>query len=158
MRIVLCSGVGRGPTPIAAFAAALFETGAAHYNFIHLSSAIPIGAVIERGRYRAPAHEFGWRKFAVISERRVTTPGEQAWAGLGWVQDAEGKGIFVEIQGSSEAAAKADIISSLETMIVHSGLSVGPIRHELVGIRCEDQPVCALVLAVFEGRGDWPAP
>ena len=41
MKIRLSSGRGEGPTPLAAFDAALLDAGVSNYNLLPLSSVIP---------------------------------------------------------------------------------------------------------------------
>jgi arginine decarboxylase len=96
--IRLTPGVGSGPTELAAFDAALMDAGVANYNLICLSSVIPPGSEIERGRYRTPAHEYGRRLYVVLSQMRQSTPGAWAHAGIGWMQNSERRhGLFVEL-------------------------------------------------------------
>jgi arginine decarboxylase len=44
LEIQVTTGTGEGPTPLAAFDAALLDAGVANYNLILLSSVIPAGA------------------------------------------------------------------------------------------------------------------
>jgi arginine decarboxylase len=46
--IQVTTGTGEGPTPLAAFDAALLDAGVANYNLICLSSVIPEASVIRR--------------------------------------------------------------------------------------------------------------
>jgi hypothetical protein len=61
LRIRLCSGSGEGPTPLAAFDAALMDAGVADHNLLCLSSVIPPNAIVElhhrdRGRLEHDLH------------------------------------------------------------------------------------------------------
>ncbi len=99
MDIHVGSGVGLGPTKMAAFDAALYMAGAANYNLLRLSSVIPPGSNVVAYEASIPELPGKWgdRLYAVMAEMRVDTPNVEAWAGIGWVQDAEtGKGLFVE--------------------------------------------------------------
>jgi len=154
MKIVVTHGVGRGPTPLAAFDAALLASGVENYNLITLSSVIPPGATIECSPYKSPPAEYGHRLYVVMAQQRATREGEEAWAGVGWTQDeGDGRGLFVECEGTSEGAVRSDIESTLEAMIASRDLAYGPIRSEVSGIRCCGEHVCALVLAVYESEG-----
>ena len=53
LTIHLSSGSGKGPTPLAAFHAALVQAGVANYHLLCLSSVIPPNARIVRTRHRA---------------------------------------------------------------------------------------------------------
>jgi pyruvoyl-dependent arginine decarboxylase len=55
MNIHLSSGVGAGPTELAAFDAALMDAGLANYNLLCLSSVIPPNARIVHARMVAGA-------------------------------------------------------------------------------------------------------
>src|SRR5262245_36782131 len=98
LRIAIGVGVGEGPTPLAAFDAALVDAGVANYNLIGLSSVIPPAATLVRERHVAPAADYGRRLYVVMSQMREGRPGHVAHAGIGWIQDpASGRGLFVEM-------------------------------------------------------------
>ncbi len=154
MKIIITSGTGTGPTPLAAFDAALFAAGVANYNLIPLSSIIPPGSIVKRGRFTKPADEYGRRLYVVMAARKETHPGKHAWAGLGWTQlKADGRGLFVEQSGSSRKEVKTAIHATLEAMIATRGISFGTPHMQSVGVKCEGQPVCALAIAVFKSEG-----
>lgn len=159
MRIVVASGVGEGPTHIAAFDAALFDAGVANYNLIQLSSIIPPGCVVERARYETPDAEYGRRLYVVMTRCHAHQPGAMAWAGVGWAQErpGDGRGLFVELHGESEQAVCAGLTASLEAMTARRERSFGPIQHQLAGIECRGRPVCALVVAVYASE-EWNDP
>ena len=154
MKITITTGTGSGPTALAAFDAALLQSGVGNYNLIPLSSVIPPSSELQQGCYIAPVSEFGHRLYVVISSQQATEPGAEAWAGLGWVQDTSGKGLFVEHHGLNEAGVSQDIHRSLSAMVANrSHDQYGSICSRLVGITCEKQPVCAVVIAVYENQG-----
>jgi arginine decarboxylase len=99
----------------------------------------------------ASSDEIGHKLYVVISQKVETVPGKSAWAGIGWTQENEkGRGLFVEHHGSDKIKLQNDIISSLEFMKTKRSLQYGDIEHEIIGIECKDDPVCAVVLAVFQ--------
>lgn len=154
MKITITTGTGSGPTPLAAFDAALLQSGVGNYNLIPLSSVIPPNSELQLGNYVAPTSEFGHRLYVVISSQQAIEPGVEAWAGLGWVQDTSGKGLFVEHHGLSEAKVSQDIDRSLSAMVANrSHDQYGSICSRLVGITCETQPVSAVAIAVYESQG-----
>ncbi len=155
MKIYITSGIGAGPTKLAAFDAALNVAGVANYNLIRLSSVVPLDTSIILLNTALPARDlpgkWGDRLYIVLSEKRVDTPNIEAWAGLGWVQDKKsGKGLFVEHDGENEAAVRRDITQSLEALMATRNVNFGPIQMKVVGQVCKHAPVCALAVAVFQ--------
>lgn len=156
LNIQVATGIGRGPTKIAAFDAALREAGVHNYNLIYLSSVVPPGSVIttlDHGKPATPDGGWGDRLYVVMANERVDQPGDQAWAGVGWVQQEGGtKGLFVEHEGHSEAQVRKDIKDSLDSLCAGRPETFGPQQSVVRGAVCEsaDVPVCALVVAVFE--------
>jgi arginine decarboxylase len=154
MRIYLTTGTGEGPTPLAAFDAALLNAGVANYNLICLSSVIPAGGEIHRAKYLPSGDEYGHRLYVVMSRHEEQRRGETAWAGVGWTQDENsGRGLFVELHGSDRDRLEADIRITLESMVASRPLAYGPIESEIAGIECRERPVCALVIAVYQSQG-----
>ena len=104
----IARAIGRARTELAAFDAALVTVRVASYNLIRLSSVIPPNReVIDVDRCPLDDHgAWGDRLYCVYAGQRTSTPGEQVWAGVGWVQDDRtGRGLFVEHEGSSESAS-----------------------------------------------------
>jgi len=161
MNIHLATGIGSGPTTLAAFDSALNITGIANYNILRLSSVIPpqTNITIHPQGEAVPSAVMpgGWgdRLYVVMAEIRVATPGTQAWAGIGWVQDPEtNKGLFVEHEGNSEAQVRQDITDSLNALMETRGVDFGEISMCVVGGTCEDNPICAMAVAVYQAS-DW---
>lgn len=153
--IPVAGAVGDGPTPVAAFDAALLKLGIANLNLIRLSSVIPTGARIEVALDDRPpmvATEAGWgdRHYVVYADARAENPGEVAAACVGWVQNPDtGAGLFVEIEGNDEELVREQVAASLRAMVEARDIQVGPPTLMSRSIRCVDQPVCALVVASF---------
>lgn len=157
MRIKIVSAVGRAPTGLAAFDAALRNAGVENYNLIALSSVIPTGAVLERAPFATSAGEYGHRLYVVIARHETTQVGKEVWAGLGWTQEWEsGRGLFVELHGSSKRDVENAIEITLESMKQARPYEYGKNETEIVGITCETDPVCALAIAVYSSEG-WDA-
>ncbi len=159
MNIHIASGTGTGPTTLAAFDSALNDAGIANYNLLRLSSVIPPESSIvqHQDTIEKSILPGGWgdRLYVVMAEQRVETPNEEAWAGIGWVQDKEtGKGLFVEHEGGSESKVRNDIEQSLASLMQTRGINFGPVQMQLVGKTCVDHPVCAMVVAVYQAS-DW---
>lgn len=159
MDIHVASGIGTGPTKMAAFDSALNKSGVANYNLIRLSSVIPADSKVINHKQSIPklSGKWGDRLYVVLAEIRVDTPNVEAWAGIGWVQDDKtGKGLFVEHEGLSKQAVEKDIEQSLTALMETRGVNFGAIRMKVIGTTCEHQPVCALVIAVFQAT-NWPS-
>lgn len=153
MKIQIASTVGTGPTELAAFDSALRNVGLADYNLIALSSVIPTDAKIQRDVVVASPDEYGHRLYLVMARDHVEEVGEECWAGLGWTQDSEtGRGLFVEIHGGSRREVDENIDATLDSMKPARPYDFGENEREVVGIRCEGDPVCALVVAVYESE------
>ena len=151
--ITLARGIGRGPTPLAAFDTALLDAGVANYNLICLSSVIPPGSRIERRRWVTPPQEWGQRLYCVLSQLREDRPGHWAHAGIGWVHDdGGGHGLFVELHDDDRERLERDLHRTLESMQSNRGMSIGPVHTGIASVLCEDEPVCALVIAVYASQ------
>lgn len=160
MNIHITSSVGTGPTTLAAFDQALFNAGIANYNLLRLSSVVPPATVLTQHQKSGIPTEimpgqWGDRLYVVMAEQREATHNAEAWAGIGWVQDAEsGKGLFVEHEGSSEAAVRSDITESLTALMKTRNIDLGPINMQVVGQTCTDDPICSMVVAIYQAS-DW---
>jgi arginine decarboxylase len=154
MKIQIAKGIGTGPTELSAFDAALVDSGVANFNLLYLSSVLPPGSNIEICKDKAsPKGSWGDRLYLVIAQKRTIQRNQEVWAGIGWVQDKETKkGLLVEHEGHNEAEVRADIENSLQGLMVNRNANFGPTHMVVTGVRCEDRPVCALVVAVFESH------
>jgi len=148
--ITLATGLGAGPTPLAAFDAALRDAGVANYNLICLSSVIPPGSVIERRKWVTPREDWGRRLYCVLSEMREDRPGRSAHAGIGWVRDADsGAGLFVELHDEQRERLESDLRATLRSMQAGRGIRFGEPETAIASATCEGPPVCALTIAVY---------
>lgn len=156
MIIKVSAGIGIGPTQLSAFDSALNDAGVANYNLIRLSSVIPPKSEIQVSKQSLKnlPGQWGDRLYVVMAEQRAHIPNEEAWAGIGWVQDKKtGKGLFVEHEGSSEKSVRNDIAQSLEALMATRNVDFGKINMEVVGTTCKHLPVCAMVVAVYQASG-----
>ena len=159
MKIHITTGLGNGPTTLSAFDAALNDAGIANYNLIRLSSVIPPNTELVHHDDTIPADlmpgNWGDRLYVVMAEQRADTPNEEAWAGVGWVQEKEsGKGLFVEHEGTSELKVRRDIEQSLNALMATRNVDFGEPQMKVVGKTCTHHPVCAMVVAVYQAS-DW---
>ncbi len=158
MKIQISSGLGTGPTKLAAFDSSLNAAGVANFNLLKLSSVIPPKSEIVIRKDGEPSKvpgNWGDKLYVVMAETRVDTPNVEAWAGIGWVQDKKTRrGLFVEHEGNSEEAVRRDIKQSLEALMATRNVDFGNINMHVVGLVCTHYPVCALVVAVYKSS-DW---
>lgn len=160
MLIHVTSGIGKGPTKLSAFDAALNHAGIANYNLIYLSSVIPEKSEIKIHNGSGVASrempgKWGDRLYVVMAEKRINTANAEAWAGIGWVQDKKtGKGLFVEHAGNSEREVKKDIEQTLEALMATRNVDFGEIQMKVVGATCTHQPLSVLAAAVYQAS-DW---
>jgi arginine decarboxylase len=84
------------------------------------------------------------------------------WAGIGWVQDESGRGLLVEHHAGNEETLQSLIGASLDGLCANRGIEFPSRGVRVAGATCDDGPVCALVVAVFEAAewrsGRRPAP
>lgn len=152
MQIQVSEGVGVGPTELSAFDQALVKAGVANYNLICLSSVLPPRSDVSIVD-KPPKIEGNWgdRLYLVMAQMRTSRRNQEAWAGIGWIQDLKTKkGLLVEHEGHTEAEVRADIANSLAALAENRNMTFGPPQMHIVGTTCLDMPVCALVVAVFE--------
>jgi arginine decarboxylase len=148
---VVCA-TGTGGTPLSAFHEALVAVDLGHYNLVRLSSVIPPGTGVDAtGKTPVPVGQWGDRLYCVYAEQRATTPGEQAWAGIGWVQRHDGGGgLFVEHEGTSEEFVANSIRTSLRDLVAGREDEFTEPEWVLNGAFCTGEPVCSLVVAPYE--------
>jgi|SRR3989344_846606 len=149
MEIIVTGAIGKGKTLLSAFDDALFEAGAANYNLIKLSSIIPIGARIKKKKIKSIAKEYGFKLYAVYNYK-IAAKNEYAWAGLGWFQEEDERGIFVEHNGSSK--------EKVENLIKDSILELqrrrkykGKYNKLIIGKKNKSNNfICSLVIAKYK--------
>jgi arginine decarboxylase len=151
MILHMSAAIGAGDTELAAFDDALLKVGAANYNLVRLSSVIPPGTTVAEidGAMPSPGGTWGDRLYVVYAEQRAASPGDEVWAGVGWVQDESGRGLFVEHEGPSESGVRSDLAASLEQLQRGRGIHFGTMRQRVIGATVTDRPLCALVLCAY---------
>jgi arginine decarboxylase len=151
-QIPVVRATGRGGTVLSAFHEALVAVDLGYYNLVRLSSVIPPRTKVDvTGKAPAPAGQWGDRLYCVYADQRATAPGEQAWAGIGWVQRHDGGGgLFVEHEGSSEDFVTHAISTSLRDLVAGREDEFAPPEWVVNGAVCTGEPVCSLVIAAYE--------
>jgi len=152
MNIQISEGIGIGPTELSAFDHALVHAGVANYNLIYLSSVLPPNSKVSvETEPKRPEGTWGDRLYVVMAQKRISQRNQEAWAGIGWMQDPESRqGLLVEHEGHSESEVRADIANSLTALARNRHMVFSEQHMHVVGTRCIDLPACALVVAVFE--------
>ena len=151
-QIPVVRATGNGSTSLSAFHDALVKVDAGYYNLLRLSSVIPPRTAIDAsGATPVPTGQWGDRLYCVYAEQRATVEGDEAWAGIGWVQRNDGGGgLFVEHEGDSEAYVRDAITMSLRDLVAGREDEFQPPQWLLNGAVCTDRPICSLVLAAYE--------
>ena len=93
----------------------------------------------------------GDRLYCVYAEAYASTPGDQAWAGVGWSyrDDDSGDGLFVEHHAMTESSLEHDLHLSLADMSEGRGGRFGGAAIQTAGVECTGHPACALVIATY---------
>jgi len=162
--ITVTSAVGSGVTGMSAFDAALDSAGIGNFNLVQLSSVIPAGSSIDDldGAAVTVDGEWGDRLYIVMAKAVVEEFGDEAWAGIGWVQQEDSrKGLFVEHSSPTKSYLQSELMNSLGSMCERRGEDFESIHYHLRGTICVGQPVCAVVVAIFEPQAwvsEWAPP
>lgn len=149
LSIGIRTAAGNGRTLLSAFDAALLKAGVANFNLIRLSSVIPQPAVLSWTNDPLPGRH-GDKLYCVYAAAFAEHPGETAWAGIGWVRDAAGNGLFVEHSAGSEDDLRELIHLSLEDLARNRGGGYGEVETAIVSAHHGDRPACALALASYQ--------
>ncbi|WP_299052927.1 pyruvoyl-dependent arginine decarboxylase [uncultured Nocardioides sp.] len=153
-RISVRAARGSGRTPLSAFDDALHRAGVSNLNLLTLSSVVPPGVVVEVDD--TPVHleaGHGDRLYCVLAVGHAELRGQTAWAGLGWVNDPEHGGLFVEHHSGAEESVRELIDLTLADMAERRGTSY-PVQDAcVIDAHCDDRPVCALVVATYDVVG-----
>ncbi|HSX47811.1 MAG TPA: pyruvoyl-dependent arginine decarboxylase, partial [Patescibacteria group bacterium] len=110
--------------------------------------------VIYKQKPDIPNSRWGDRLYVVMAQKRTSQRNQEIWAGIGWIQDKKtGEGLLVEHEGHSETEVRADIDHSLMALAKNRNLNLGPHNVHVIGTKCENLPVCAVAIAVFQSTG-----
>ncbi|NJC68558.1 pyruvoyl-dependent arginine decarboxylase [Planosporangium thailandense] len=151
-QIPVVRATGTGGTTLSAFHDALVAVDLGFYNLVRLSSVIPPNTGVDTtGKTPVPVGQWGDRLYCVYAQQSATSPGEQAWAGIGWVRRHDGGGgLFVEHEGTSEGFVVNAIRTSLRDLVAGREDEFTAPEWAVNGAVCTDQPVCSLVVAAYE--------
>ena len=159
--ILLGAAIGRGHTELSAFDDALHRVGVGDVNLVRLSSVVPPQAQVEvvvDGSVAPAGTTWGDRLYCVYAAQVASSPGEQAWAGIGWMRGDAGPkvgGLFVEHEAADEATVHRLITTSLDDMARRRAQEFAPATRHVIGASCErpGEAVCALVIAAYAASG-----
>jgi arginine decarboxylase len=148
--LLITSRAGEARTELAVLDAALLSAGVGNFNLIRLSSVIPAGSTIVEKRPELPASEWGYRLYVVRAETGTSQVGAEAWAGIGWTRTQRPDVDYSwSMKGGSGRVVESLIQNSLASMRASREDTFGSVQMVTRGVRCNDQPVCAAVPAVY---------
>lgn len=125
--IHISTGVGTGPTELAAYDAALAAANVHDYNLVAVSSVIPPGATLRRVDSIPPLGAPGGQLFVV--ESVATGSGAVPVAALlGWTE-REGQGLFYEAAGADTAVLRDRVEQGLRAGCRLRGWELPPLAH-----------------------------
>ncbi len=161
MNITISTGKGQGKTLLSAFDSALYDAGVSNYNLIVLSSIIPPGTMIKQQKYKTPENEYGHKLYIVMSEKRSRESGRYIGAAVGWCQEEDGRGIFVEhsfIENSEDMVKvqlEDEVKKSLSDLCHLRGYSFTPkkMNIKMCVTKVTDMPSSVLVVAIYKAEG-----
>ena len=113
--IHVVSGVGTGPTEMAAYDAALADGNLHNYNLVGVSSVIPAEATV-RVVDAAPDLGPAGNRLTVVQGRAVAAPdsaADEIAAAIGWAT-GPGPGLFYEAAGEDPAAVERAVEDGLD--------------------------------------------
>jgi arginine decarboxylase len=164
MEVTVAAGVGRGPTELSAFDAALAGAGVADYNLVTVSSVLPAEASVRvvdtvpdlgpaGGRLTVVLAETAAPPTATVETRTAepVAPAEEPdlVAGLGWAT-GPGPGLFYEATGSEPAAVRERLSRGVDAAAELRDWTL-PDRETLLApaARAPDAHVAAVVVAAY---------
>jgi arginine decarboxylase len=140
-------GSATGPTPMAAYDAALAEANLHNYNLVPVSSVVPSDADIEAVG-TAPDLGPAGNRLTVVQAKAVTAGPGRATAGLGWAS-GPGPGLFYEATGAEEAVVRERVMEGLAAGAELREWVLPETETEVVSGRTESGYVAAVVLAAY---------
>jgi arginine decarboxylase len=153
MEIIITKGKGTGQTRLSAFDDALHNAGIADFNLISISSIIPPGTRVIARKIKKRRRNFGDKLYVVLSKASQVDIGKESWAGIGWVQAKDGRGMFVEHTAESKTDVTRLIKKSLKDMMRYRSEQFSLPKYITSGMICKDLPVSAVVAAVYKSEG-----
>lgn len=148
LSIHLASGAAQGPTPQAAFDAALKDAGVTRCSRLRQSSLIPPYSTIVRAKHRTLPDDPDRQRYVVMSQMQQSRPGQHAHAGLGWVQRGDdGRGLFIDLHDDVRERLERDLHAAFGAIAHFRDAAYGPVQTAFASRLCNGLPVCALVVA-----------
>lgn len=161
MNVFISKGKGHGNTSLSAFDAALKDAGVFNYNLIVLSSIIPKGTKINLKKFKSKKDEYGYKLYVIKAEKRGGEVGLVVGAALGWYQEIDGRGAFVEhtetgrTEQEVEGKLKEDVEKSIMDLCKSRKFKFDRKKLEILTsiTKVRKRPACALVIAVYQSEG-----
>ena len=143
-------GVGRGPTRLSAYDAALAEAGVHDYNLRQLSSVIPAGATVEEVG-TVPDLGPGGQGLHVVEASAVGRNGPQT-AVLAWARSPDGPGLFYEAGASEPSSAVVEeVLTGIDAGIDLRDRPYGEPRTRVVTVDAAEGHVSERAAGVADG-------
>ncbi|MFB6107148.1 MAG: pyruvoyl-dependent arginine decarboxylase [Halobacteriaceae archaeon] len=151
-------GTGSGPTPMAAYDAALADANVHDYNLVRVSSVVPADAdLVEAGT--APSLGAIGDRLTVVEARGTAVGPDRAGASLVWGRRAGGAGLFYEASVSDAPPGEPPDAERRASEGLAAGRTLREWEFVETGARTvtvdpePDDHGAAVVVAVY-GRGD----
>ncbi len=152
-------GTGEGPTEMASYDAALADAGIENYNLVPVSSIVPAGAEIDPVGTAPDLGPAGER--LTVVEGRATAPpaatgaADTVSAGLGWVRDDDGPGLFYESAGrASPDEVSRRVIEGLESGQELRDWAFGDPEYQVVSADVAENKHATVVVLAAYGRSE----
>jgi pyruvoyl-dependent arginine decarboxylase (PvlArgDC) len=152
VEIIITQGQGLGHTPASALDAALLDAGIGNFNLVRTGSAIPPGSVVTAVKYSAARGQWGNRLYVLTASGVALVSQTEMWAGIGWVQAGDGRGLLVRHTDPSQENVVNEIQTTLRDLVGTRKEKFGPVRYVVQHVKCIEEPVCCLVAAVFRSE------
>lgn len=144
MKIQVTYGAYEGRDRLESYTLALLDAGVIG-RFIQRPSLIPPGTEVEIEKRKGDKGICTY--YGVMSHAYQNIPEKCAFAGIGWIQDRRGNGIFMRSYGGSEEEVSEDLGRQLKVLVPQTS---GPkIDMKVIGITCQSKPVSAVVCAIY---------
>jgi arginine decarboxylase len=140
-------GGGGGPTATASYDAALADAGVHDYNLVTVSSVIPAGPPVEAVGTAPDLGPVGNR--LTVVQGRATVEEGAACAGLGWLRDGDGSGVFYEASGTDPETVRETVEGGLDASCVLRDWTPTDRGGKYVTASDEREYTTAVVLAVY---------
>ena len=160
MIINICASTGEGSTLLSAFDEALHNAGVYNYNILILSSIIPPHTTIKHDKMKVLPSEYGYRLYVVMSQNKSEVSGVHVGSALGWYQEKNGRGVFVEHHATGlthkevDEKLTRDVNNSLHDLCTKRRFEFTnadfKIKKSIAQVK--KKPLCVMVIAIYKSE------